>query len=362
VVTALDRAVEVRFVQRLGDFELDVDLSLPGHGVAALCGRSGSGKTSLLNCMAGLSRARDGRLIVNGECWHDEARGVFVPPHRRALGYVFQRPQLFPHLDVRGNLLFAFKRVAADRRRIAWDQATELLGITYLLDRTPRGLSGGECQRVCIARALLASPDLLLLDEPLAALDVERRQEILPFLERLPRRLAIPVVYVSHAPEEVTRLADHIVVLERGKVVVDGPLIDTLTRLDLPMRLGDDAGVVFDGVVAERDAAWHLAKVDYGGGGLWVRDGGAALGERVRVRVLARDVSIALQRADSSIANVLDATVIEMADDEHPSQVMVRLQTGSVRLLARVTGRSAAQLGLAPGLRVLAQIKAVAVL
>lgn len=354
--------IKARFHLDLGKFVLSADLQLPGRGVVAIFGPSGSGKTSLLRCLAGLRRAAQGRLIVNGQCWQDEDRHFFLPAHRRALGYVFQDANLFPHLNVRANLEFGLRRIPAAQRRIAWDQSIELLGIGHLLARSPAGLSGGERQRVGIARALLSSPQLLLLDEPLASLDAARKKEILPYLERLHDELSIPVFYVSHAPDEVARLADHIVVMEEGRVLASGPLVDTLARLDLPIRIGEEAGTVLEGVVAHRDPAWHLARVDLGAGELWVRDTGEAVGARARVRVLARDVSIALQKADSSIANTLPASVTDFGEDEHPALVLVRLQVGNEWLIARLTRRSAAHLNLTVGMPVWAQIKAVALL
>lgn len=355
-------SIEARLRVNFGEFTLDTDLRLPGTGVTALFGPSGSGKTTLLRCFAGLQRAAEGRLTINGDCWHDDSRKLFLPTHRRPLGYVFQEASLFTHLSVRRNLEFGMKRVVAAERRVAWDQAIELLGIAHLLERMPSGLSGGERQRVGIARALLTSPRLLLLDEPLAALDLARKQEILPYLERLHDELSIPVLYVSHSPDEVARLADHIVVLEQGKVLAAGPLADTLARLDLPIRLGEDAGVVLEGTLAERDAQWHLARVDFAGGSLWVRDIGTPVGRQVRLRILARDVSVALQRFDSSIVNSLPATVFAHGEDNHPALVLMRLQVGDEFVLARLTRRSAAHLNLAVGQQVWVQIKAVALL
>jgi molybdate transport system ATP-binding protein len=283
--------------------------------------------------------------------------------HQRPLGYVFQEASLFPHLTAQRNLEYGMKRVAAGERRVAMDQAVELLGIGHLLDRLPDRLSGGERQRVAIARALLTSPKILLMDEPLAALDLARKNEILPYLERLHDELEIPVLYVSHAPDEVARLADHIVVMEAGRAVAQGPLVDTLARIDLPIRLGEDAGVVLDGTVAERDENWHLARVEFDGGSVWVRDTGHALASRVRVRILARDVSVALEpQHDSSIINCLPAAVAEIADDAHPALALVKLQVGKSVVVARLTHRSACGLDLRPGAKVYAQIKAVALI
>jgi molybdate transport system ATP-binding protein len=273
---------------------------------------------------------------------------------------VFQEPNLFPHLSLRRNLEFGMTRVPAPELRVAWNHAIELLGIGHLLERMPAGLSGGERQRAGIARALLTSPRLLLLDEPLAALDVARKREILPYLERLRDELSIPALYVSHAPDEVARLAAHIVVLEDGRVLANGPLAETLARVDLPIRLGEDAGVVLEGSIVERDTKWHLARFEFGGGSLWLRDTGATIGERRRVRILARDVSIAPARFDSSIVNTLPATVVAQGGDDHPALAPVRLRVGNEFILARLTRRSAAHLGLVAGLNVWVQIKAVA--
>jgi molybdate transport system ATP-binding protein len=352
--------IQARFLLVWPGFTLDVDLDLPARGVTALFGHSGSGKTTLLRCIAGLERAPHGRLVVNGEVWQDDSH--WLPTHKRPLGYVFQEASLFPHLTVLGNLRYGLRRVTGTQR-VNLDTAIELLGIGPLLARHPDHLSGGERQRVSIARALALSPRVLLMDEPLAALDLQRKQEILPYLERLHSELDIPVLYVSHAPDEVARLADHIVALEAGRALACGPLGDTLARLDLPIRLGEDAGVVLDAVVAERDAAWHLARVTFPGGSLWVRDGGHALGQTVRVRILARDVSIALHPvSDTSILNCLPATVDQLAPDDHPALMLLRLRLGESPLIARLTQRSAAELGLTPGDKVWVQIKAVALI
>jgi molybdate transport system ATP-binding protein len=352
--------IEARFRLERAGFTLDVDLSLPAQGVTAIFGQSGSGKTTLLRCIAGLERAA-GTLSVKSQPWQDAS--FFLPVHQRPLGYVFQEASLFPHLTAQRNLEYGMKRVAAGERRVAMDQAVELLGIAHLLDRLPDRLSGGERQRVAIARALLTSPKLLLMDEPLAALDLARKNEILPYLERLHDELEIPVLYVSHAPDEVARLADHIVVMEAGRAVAQGSLTETLARIDLPIKLGEDAGVVLDGRIAERDENWHLARVEFDGGSVWVRDSGHALGHHVRVRILARDVSVALEpQHDSSILNCLPAAVAEIADDAHPALALVKLQVGKSAVVARLTHRSACGLDLKAGTPVYAQIKAVALI
>lgn len=351
--------IDARFKLDWPGFSLDVDLSLPGRGVTALFGHSGSGKTTLLRCIAGLERAPQGRLAVDGEVWQDAGR--WVPTHQRPIGYVFQEASLFAHLTVMGNLRYGMKRVT-DAQRVSLDHAIELLGIGHLLDRRPDRLSGGERQRVGIARALAVSPRLLLMDEPLAALDHSRKQEILPYLERLHDELEIPVLYVSHSPDEVARLADHLVTMDGGRVVAAGPLADTLARLDLPIRLGEDAGAILDATVGEVDNDWHLVRVDFAGGSLWARDHGLPVGRRVRVRVLARDVSLAEQPGTSSIQNVWRGCVDAVGDEEHPGLALVRVRIGASMLLARLTKRAAASLGVRPGLELWVQVKSVALM
>jgi molybdate transport system ATP-binding protein len=348
-------------------YTLDVALQLPARGVTALFGPSGCGKTSVLRAVAGLERAA-GRVALGAAVWQDDERQVFVPTHRRPLAYVIQEAALFPHLSVQGNLDYGLRRTPAAQRRIALEQAVELLGIAPLLARRSTALSGGERQRVAIARALVTSPQLLLMDEPLAALDAARKAEILPYLEGLNAALAIPIVYVSHAIDEVARLADHLVLLDQGRVVAQGPLAEVLARIDLPQSLGDDAGVVLDGVVGERDEPWHLARLDVDGPGcgLWARDAGLAVGRRVRLRVLARDVSLArAPQTGTSIGNQLRATVEAIADDSHPGLALVRVRvgpSGAVPLVARLTRRSAHALGLEAGMAVWAQVKTVALM
>jgi molybdate transport system ATP-binding protein len=353
--------IQARFHLQYPEFTLDVDLDLPGRGVTALFGHSGSGKTTLLRCIAGLEHAPGGRLAIGGEVWQDADH--FLPTHQRPLGYVFQEASLFPHLTARGNLDYGMKRAADPLSRAALDHIIELLGIGHLLSQKSDRLSGGERQRVAIARALAVKPRLLLMDEPLAALDLARKQEILPYLERLHEELDIPVLYVSHAPDEVARLADHIVAMEDGRAVAQGPLVETLARLDLPIKLGEDVGVVLDAVIGERDEAWHLVRVDFSGGSLWVRDTGLPAGRHVRIRILARDVSLSLAHQDgTSILNLLPGSVAEVANDVHPALALVRVQIGEADVVARLTRRSAAALDLAPGKPIWTQIKAVALI
>lgn len=345
-------------------FDLDIDLQLPGRGVSALFGPSGSGKTTCLRCLAGLERAEEAYIEVAGDVWQDSARGLFVPPHQRRLGYVFQEASLFEHLCVRDNLLYGWKRVPAAQRKVQMDQACALLGIDALLQRRPAELSGGERQRVGIARALLTSPGLLLMDEPLAALDSARKNDILPYLERLHRELEIPMVYVSHSQDEVARLADHLVLLDGGRVQASGPIGATLARLDLPLARQADASVVIEGQVGRYDASYQLLTLGLPASSLQLRVTHAPLppGSRLRVAIQARDVSLSLQQEhQSSILNRLPVTVVALADAAHSAHVLVSLDADGTPLLARITRYSAEQLGVVPGLQAWAQIKSVAV-
>lgn len=353
------RAIHARLSLDWPGFAFRVDLSLPGQGVTAVFGHSGCGKTTLLRCIAGLERAARGDLTVGGACWQNAKQRL--PVWRRPLGVVFQQPSLFPHLSVMGNLQYGLRRANGNRRRL--EQAIELFGIAPLLDRRPERLSGGEQSRVAIARALAVDPQLILMDEPMAALDHDRKAEILPYLERLHDELDLPVIYVSHAPDEIARLADHLVVMAEGSVLASGPIAETLARIDLPIRLGEDTGVVVDATIVERDAEWSLARAAFAGGSLWVRDNGWPVGRRIRLRILARDVSLCgTARDDSSILNSLPAQVVESAPDVHPALSLVRLRVGCTAFVARLTRRSAQRLGIVPGLDLWIQIKAVALI
>jgi molybdate transport system ATP-binding protein len=357
--------IEARLVLKRATFTLDVDLQLPGRGFIALFGPSGCGKTTCLRALAGLERARPGRVRVAGATWQDDAAGIWLPTHQRALGYVFQEASLFEHLSVRGNIAYAQKRVRSTERQesVALDQAVDLLGLGELMDRRPGTLSGGERQRVAIARALAAQPRVLLMDEPLAALDAGRKAELLPYLEALQRTLAIPVLYVSHALDEVARLATHMVLLDAGRVRASGSAEDLIARLDLPLAQGDAAATLIEGRLLRHDSSEHLSTLAFAGGELHVISTTArAVGQRVRVRVQARDVSLTLARqSDTSILNIVPATVTGLREDS-PGQWMVALDAGGTRLLARITQRSVQALGIAPGRELFAQVKGVALL
>lgn len=355
--------LSIRLDLRRQDFGLSVNLELPGRGISALFGPSGSGKTTLLRCVAGLEPQARGLVRIGSETWQDDAAGLKLPTWRRDLGYVFQEASLFEHLDVRRNLEFGLRRSGRVGGPAALATAIELLGIGHLLRRSPGQLSGGERQRVAIARALATQPRLLLLDEPLSALDPARRREIMPWLERMRDELSLPMLYVTHSADEVTRLADQLVVLDGGQVRAAGPVVELLSVIDHPVLAGEDAGMLVQARVAERDAAWHLIRAEFDGGSLWVRDNGLPLGQPLRLRVLARDVSLALREPlQSSIQNHLRAHVESIADGEHPSQALVRLRCGNACLLASVTQRAVNALRLAPQTEVWVQVKSVAVI
>ena len=345
------------------DFELNVDLSLPSTGITVLFGPSGSGKTTLLRCVAGLERPAKGLVRVASELWQDDASGVYVPTWQRDLGFVFQEASLFEHLKVQDNLVFGLKRSKKPGAQKALARAIELLGIGHLLHRESAHLSGGEKQRVAIARALATQPRLLLLDEPLAALDLARRHDILPWLERMRDELSVPMLYITHSTDEVARLADHLVVLDKGSVKVSGLAQDLLARVEGPAIVGEDAGVVLRGKVVQRDAVWHLAQIEFPGGLIWARDVGMALGKPVRLRVLARDISItAHETRDTSIQNHIQGQIEAIADDSHPSQALVRIRCGESILLGRVTKRAIDALNVGVGDAIWAQVKSVAVI
>ncbi|HET6377803.1 MAG TPA: molybdenum ABC transporter ATP-binding protein [Methylocella sp.] len=355
--------IVARFKLSYSGFELDARLDLPGKKITILFGHSGSGKTTLLRCMAGLIRAPNGFMAVGPDLWQDEAQGIFLPVHRRPIGLVFQDANLFPHLSVLKNLRYGMRRAGAGDARDALGSIVSLLSLEPLLGRMPETLSGGERQRVAIARALLTRPRLLLLDEPLASLDFKRKLEILPYLERLRSELDIPIVYVTHSPDEVARLGDHLVIMEGGSPLASGALAEVLTRVDLPSAFLDEAGTVLDVKVGAHEGD-GLTRLDFEGGAIHVARRKEAVGQTMRCRVHARDVSIALARHDdTSILNILPATVADIGEAGTPGHVLVLLiLPAGAKLLARITSRSCRLLGLKRGLAVWAQVKAVAIL
>ncbi len=354
-------SLALRFALQRPQFSLDIDCELPARGVTGVFGRTSSGKTTLLRCIAGLERHARGRIAFDGETWLDGERSV--PTHRRGVGYVFQEASLFAHLSVQGNLEFGLRRVPPAERHLTLDEATTLLDLRALLRHRAAQLSGGERQRVAIGRALLASPRLLLLDEPLSNLDQRSKAEILPHLARLRDRTAVPMLYVSHSIGEIMRLADHLLLLEGGRMQAAGPLQSLLARSDLPLARSEESGSVFDAVLEAHDPHYHLSYVRLAAGRLAIGHTESPPGQRVRVRIDARDVSLALKPPElSSILNVLPARIVALVDAEDPAQTLVKLEAGGEPLLARITRRSAAELQLTPGMPLYAQVKAVAVM
>jgi molybdate transport system ATP-binding protein len=341
-------------------FTLDIDLIIPGQGVTAIFGESGSGKTSLLRCIAGLEKNISGCLSVNGELWQDTY--VFVPTHKRNLGYVFQEASLFEHLTAMGNLRYAIKRNNQTAKPELLEQVVSVMGIESILSQYPQQLSGGERQRVAIARALLSQPKLLLMDEPLASLDNARKHEILPYLERLRSSFNIPILYVSHAVDEIVRLADHAVILRQGKVIAQGGITELFSRADLPLGVSNELGAILDCKVLERDKQWHLMRVAFNGGELWLPKVLNKHNTTQRIRVLASDVSLTLSpHTDSSILNVLSGEIVDIINDQNPAMVLARLKVGKSYLLARLTQKSLQKLALAVGQIIWIQIKTAAI-
>ena len=346
----------------IGTFSLDIRLDLPEAGITALFGRSGAGKTSLLDIIAGLRRPDCGHIAVHGRVLYDSDAGIDVPAERRRVGYIFQDGRLFPHLSVRANLVYGMKRTPPGERQVGFDQVVGLLGIAGLLERRPRGLSGGEKQRVAIGRALLTSPRLLLLDEPLAALDPGRKAEVLPFIERLHTELGVPMVYVSHALDEVLAIADTMALIDDGRVRAVGPVEQIASSLELVADTGfAEAGTVIATTVARHDEGHGVTELDSPAGVLRVGRLDAAVGARIRLRVRARDVALALQPPrDISVLNILPGTVARIAArDSGAVEVAVEVAPGLL-LWSEITRLAAARLALAPGTPVHALVKSVA--
>jgi molybdate transport system ATP-binding protein len=348
--------IDLHFELQRPDFDFQVELSLPASGVTVVLGPSGSGKSTLMRCLAGLERQARGRLVVGSETWQDntpqQKRPVFLPPWQRAIGYVFQEASLFEHLSVQGNLNFGLKRTRQPAAGLAaLSQAIDILGIGPLLKRSVQTLSGGERQRVAIARALATRPQLLLLDEPLAALDESRREELLGWLERLRDEWTLPMVYVTHSLVEATRLAATLVLMSQGKVRCAGPIEEVLQH---------EGETLLNAQVLSKDPAWHLMTLGFQGGELVLPDSGLPLGSSTRVRILARDVSLSRGAPqDSSIQNYWPCVVSGWSAGAHPAQVQVRLQLGEQTLQAHITARALDQLQLKPGESVWALVKAV---
>lgn len=358
--TGTPASIAMRYVLSRADFELDVDLEIPMRGITGVFGESGAGKTSLLRCIAGLEQPSSGRLVVDGNVWQDTASRRSLPVHQRAIGYVFQEPRLFSHLTVHRNLDYGRRRAQKRAVNVDFEQIVALLGLESMLQRMPDALSGGEAQRVSIARALLCEPRFVLMDEPLAALDKARKAEILQFLDRLHAELSVPIIYVSHNIGEISALCDQLLVMQRGRVIADGDLQSVLMRTDLPALAGEEAGSVVVAKVASYDAEYGLTCVRFSGGELFV-SGRHEPGSELRVRIRANDVSLCRMRpTGTTILNILPA-VVEAVHPDAEATVLVRLSLGSDFLTARITRRSSVELNLQAGDEVFAQIKSVAV-
>jgi len=344
------------------DFDLDMALEIDRPGVTALFGPSGSGKTTTINAIAGLLRPDSGRIKINGQTVFESASGRFVPGHKRHVGYVFQDARLFPHLSVRGNLDFGARRAKVAPSRAERDRLIELLGIGHLLARRPGDLSAGERQRVALGRTVLSKPRVLLLDEPFSALDPTRKSELLPYFETMRDEAMVPIVHVSHSIDEVTRLADQMVVVNEGAVAAQGSVYDIMSRLDLfPLTGRFEAGALLLGRIVRHHARDHLTEVDVDKNRLWVPLVDAEPGQQVRLRIRARDVMLARSKPSTiSANNILRGTVREIRTDEG-AYTDVQLTCGGAKLLARVTHRSRRRLKLELGLTVYAVIKSATV-
>ena len=351
--------IECKIKVQLESFMLDANFSIPDRGITVVFGPSGSGKTTLLRAIAGLEKSDKGFLKIGDLVW--QKGEDFLATHKRQIGYVFQDAALFDHLDVKGNLNFVIKRAIGLKEDFI-ESIHNLLEIKTLLNRKTTQLSGGERQRVAIARALLTNPKILLLDEPLSALDLKRKNEILPYLDSIHNDLEIPILYVTHSQDEMSRLADHLLLIEDGNIVGSGPVNDMLTRFDMPLSHGGDAVSIIEAEVLKRDSEFNLMHLDFLGGQFIVPDNSFPVQTKVRIRVVARDVSLTKSKqVDTSILNIFPAMVQEIVN-EGEAQVMVRLQIMDTILLACITRKSSYKLRLEKGSEVFVQVKSVAIL
>lgn len=360
-----------------GPFSLDIDAQLPTKGILGVWGESGSGKTSLLRCLAGLEESAKGFIRLDQHHWLDSQAGLNVPTWRRQLGYVFQEASLFNHLSVLQNIKFGFQRAQHARSAInvghtvhtgqtgnsALQSSIELLGLSPLLERYPHELSGGERQRVAIARALATEPRLLLLDEPMSALDQARRSELYPWIEKLTHQLRIPIFLVSHSMEEIARLTQHLLVMQSGRIIAQGPTAEVLSSIETPYDFAEHTSSIVRATVQEVDLTWGLAKISFEQQHLWVENRGFHQGQMLVVRILARDVSLSLHPPQqTSIQNTIACKITGLSELSNTAHCLVQLQCANQVLLAKITRKSLSALGLAPGLSVWAQIKTVAMI
>ncbi len=353
--------IKANFLLAKDGFSLDVSFSLPEKGITALFGQSGSGKTTILRCIAGLEVPDHGGLKVGEEIWQD--KNYFAPVHKRDVGYVFQDANLFEHLTIEKNLHYGLKRSSKKTNLSAFEDTVQWLRIGHLLSRKPSALSGGQRQRVAIARALLCQPKLLLMDEPLASLDLQSKSEILPYLESLQTKLSIPIIYVSHSPNEVVRIADHMLLLKHGKVLASGAVNDLMTRTDLPLAHLEEACSVVTGKVMSHDQEYHLTYINLIGGIVAVSRLDLCQGQPVKVRIVAKDVSLSLAPGEhSTITNIFPVRVVELTKTHDPAKLIVKLDMGQEYLLAQITVKSAATLHIQANQLVYAQVKSVALI
>lgn len=345
--------------ENAANFNLEISLSLPLKGVTAVFGESGSGKTTLLRCLAGLENPKNSKISVNNCIWQNDT--TFVPPHKRSIGYVFQEASLFSHLNVMDNIQYGIKRSNTSLPSKVFDDVVDMLAIGRLLSKKTDQLSGGEKQRVAIARALLIQPEVLLMDEPLASLDYGRKQEVLPYIENLSHQCDIPIIYVSHDLQEVSRLADYAVILSAGKVSKQGPASSVFSDIELFKTTHQIPSVTINGKVVERDEEFHLMKVGFDGGELWLKDTNTP--SKLRLNIKAKDVSVTLEESKStSILNRLKGTITKISEDEHPATELISVRVGTVDFLAQLSKKSVATLHLKPGLEVWLQVKSAAIL
>lgn len=357
--------IKVHVTRQLGAFSLETRFESETAGITALFGRSGAGKTSIVNMLAGLLRPDRGHIDIDGTILFDSEKGIDLRPEKRRLGYVFQESRLFPHYSVRRNLEYGMRRIPAAERRIAVDDVVDVLGIEPLLERRPGALSGGERQRVALGRALLASPKLLLMDEPLASLDAARKQEILSFIERLRDHFAVPMVYVSHSMDEIIRLADTLVLVDGGQVAAVGPVEELTSRLDLrPLTGRYEAGSVIAATVAGHDHPFNLTELSFAGGTFRIPRIDNPIGATVRVRVRARDVSLSVVKPEGvSQLNIFKGQIMEVdrtAADSNSTQIDIRVDIG-VPLWVRITRRALHDLGLQDGSEVYTLVKSTSI-
>ena len=348
--------------QRKTGFILDINLNISSTGITALFGASGAGKTTLLRIIAGLEKVSNSKIFFNEQVWQS-GDSNFLPTHRRRIGYVFQQANLFPHLTIEHNLRYGLKRHGNTEAFTHYQDVVDLLNLDSYLNRYPQQLSGGQKQRIAIGRALLSQPQLLLMDEPLASLDIQSKREIIPYLEKIHETISVPIIYVSHSVEEVARIADQIVLVDKGQVLAQGEINDILTRNDLPLAHLNESCSVIDGQIDAFDKEFHLSYVRIGNQTIALSETNKPVGSKVRIRILARDVSLALEKNTSStIHNIFPAKVLKISQSSDPAKLVVRLKVGNTILLSQITKFSAYRLKIGVEQDIWAQVKSAALM